>query len=279
MTGPPAGEDADRKKRLVTEAFDAASDHFDDGACSFLAHFGRQAVELLELRPGARVLDCACGTGHSSIPAAIAVGPAGHVLGLDLSKRLLERAAAKARALGLANLELHVADMERADLGAQTFDAVICAFGIFFVPDMEGLVRRFWSLLEPGGRLAITTWGERLFEPASSGIWLPQLRRERPDLVDAFEPWDRIKTPEDLRAVLEGAGVEGGDILASDCQVLLRSPEDWWTMLIGLGDRWVVDQLDPAARERVRRANLAWIRDHDVRGIEVNVLYATAMKP
>jgi len=38
-------------------------------------------------------------------------------------------------------------------------------------------------------------------------------------------------------------------------------------------------QLDPATREGVRRANLAWIRDHDVRGIEVNVLYATVTKP
>lgn len=50
-------------------------------------------------------------------------------------------------------------------------------------------------------------------------------------------------------------------------------------MLIGLGGRWTVDPFDPEARERVRRANLAWLREHEIRGIEVNVLYAIATKP
>jgi ubiquinone/menaquinone biosynthesis C-methylase UbiE len=278
MTARASGEE-DRDKRRVAEAFDAAADHYDDSANSFLADFGRQSAELLELRPGARVLDCACGTGHAALPAAVTVGPAGRVLGIDLSAALIERAAAKARARGLTNTEFRVADMEAADFGDLTFDGVICVFGIFFVPDMEALVRRLWSLVEPGGKLVITTWADRLFEPANSGTWIPQLQQERPDLVDAFEPWDQIKTAGGLRGVLEAAGVEGSEVLPSDCQISLRSPEDWWTMLIGLGDRWIVNQLDPEARERVRRANLAWIREHDVKGIEINVLYATARKP
>jgi ubiquinone/menaquinone biosynthesis C-methylase UbiE len=272
-------DEAEQDKRRVASTFDAASDHFDDGANSFLVHFGRQTVELLAPAPGAHVLDCACGTGHSSIPAALAVGPAGRVLGLDLSAGLLEQARAKAGSLRLTNLELRVADMEHAELPAEQFDAVLCVFGIFFVPDMEGLVRRFWSLVKPGGTLAITTWAQRLFEPAHTGIWLPQMELERPDLIDVFEPWDRIKTPAGLRGVLEAGGVAGAEIIASDCQAILRSPEDWWTMVIGLGGRWAVDQLDAPTRERVRRANLAWIREHDIRGIEVNVLYATARKP
>jgi ubiquinone/menaquinone biosynthesis C-methylase UbiE len=275
----PSLEEAEQDKRRVASTFDAASDHFDDGANSFLVHFGRQTVELLALAPGAHVLDCACGTAHSSIPAALSVGPAGRVLGLDLSAGLIAQARAKAAARGLTNLELRVADMEQADLPAEHFDAVLCVFGIFFVPDMEGLARRFWSLVKPGGKLAITTWGERLFEPAHSGIWLPQLEIERPDLIDVFEPWDRIKTPEGLRGVLEAGGVAGAEIISSECQAVLRSPEDWWTMVIGLGGRWAVDQLDAPTCERVRRANLAWLREHDVKGIEVNVLYATATKP
>jgi hypothetical protein len=67
--------------------------------------------------------------------------------------------------------------------------------------------------------------------------------------------------------------------LAAPSQPERCACEDWWTMLIGLGGRWTVDPFDPEARERVRRANLAWLREHEIRGIEVNVLYAIATKP
>src|SRR5262245_3451092 len=71
------------------------------------------------------------------------------------------------------------------------FDAVVSVFSIFFVPDMEGLVRELWRMVRPGGKLAVTTWGPRFCEPAYSR-WLIALGKERPDLVNAFNPWDRI---------------------------------------------------------------------------------------
>jgi SAM-dependent methyltransferase len=83
------------------------------------------------------------------------------------------------------------------DLGlpVASFDAVICVFGIFFVPDMEEAVQALWALLRPGGQLAITTWGPRFFEPANTAFW-NGVRAERADLYKGFNPWDRISEPE-----------------------------------------------------------------------------------
>jgi hypothetical protein len=71
----------------------------------------------------------------------------------------------------------------------------VCVFGIFFVSNMMSLVRELWRMVAPGGMLAVTTWGPRIFSPAYE-VWNEEVRRIRPDLYAAFNPWDRITTPE-----------------------------------------------------------------------------------
>lgn len=118
--------------------------------------------------PGAHVLDVGCGTGASALPAAEVVGPDGFVLGVDLSARLLDRARTKTAMCGLTNVEFRLADMTTRGFPDGRFDAVVSVNSIFFVPDMEGLVRELWRMVRPGGKLAVTTWGPRIFEPAYS---------------------------------------------------------------------------------------------------------------
>src|SRR5262245_22757198 len=161
----PTQEDPAGKARAT---YNAAADRYDDPANAFWDRFGRATIERLRLEQGARVLDVCCGSGASAIPAAERVGPEGAVLGIDLAENLLELARRKARARGLGNLEFRVADMLDLGLGERKFDAVVCVFGIFFVADMARAVRELWRVVRPGGKLAVTTWGPRLFEPAST---------------------------------------------------------------------------------------------------------------
>jgi SAM-dependent methyltransferase len=166
------------------------------------------------------------------------------------------------------------------DLGLpeSSFDAVICVFGIFFVPDMQAAVRELWRLVRPGGKLAITTWGPRFFEPASTAFW-NSVRAVRPDLYKGFNPWDRISEPDAVRALFAAAGVEDLDVVAEAEAYSLSSPEDWWAMVLGTGYRGTVEQLDPEARQRVQRENLDFIRQADVHSVEANVVYAVAVRP
>lgn len=267
----------DEAQRKAAATYNAAADSFDHPANSFWERFGQRTIERMKLAPGARVLDVCCGSGASAIPAAEAVGPHGHVLGIDLAENLLELARAKTRQRGLTHAEFAIGDMLALGGREPRFDAVVCVFGIFFVPDMAAAVRELWRVLRPGGQLAITNWGPRWLEPASSAFW-SSIREVRPDLHKAFNPWDRICDPQALGALLADGGVEHAELVAEAGKHPLPSAEAWWAAVLGSGYRGTLDQLDPAAREQVRRANLDYMRSSGLREAELNVLYAIARK-
>src|SRR5688572_14226572 len=200
----PTPQDA---KDRAAATYNAAADRFDDPANSFWDRFGRSTIERVQLEPGKRVLDVCCGSGASAIPAAEAVGPDGLVIGVDLAEDLLNLARAKAVARGLRNVQFQAGDMLDLGFNDSEFDAVVCVFGIFFVPDMPPAVRELWRLVRPGGKLGITTWGPNLFEPVNTAFW-NSIREVRPDLYKIFNPWDRICDPPSLRALFHEGGVE-----------------------------------------------------------------------
>jgi ubiquinone/menaquinone biosynthesis C-methylase UbiE len=258
--------------------YNAAADCFDASPLSFWDYFGRRTIELASFPIASRVLDVCCGTGASALPAAEAVGPTGKVIGVDLAEQLLELARAKAVQRNLGNIEFELGDMLSMRFPLASFDAVVCVFGIFFVPDMSKAVGELWSRVRPGGKLAVTTWGTHFCKPANDGFWR-SIKNVRPDLYRGFNPWDRIDTPESLRGILDQAGIASSTITREDRLHPIKSGEDWWTIVLGSGYRGTVEQLDLAERQKIQEANLALIRDERISAVETNVLYALAIKP
>ena len=268
---------SDPAKLKAEAAYNAAADHFDDGPLAFWDRYGRRTVERLSLAPGSSVLDVGCGSGASAIPAAINVGPQGRVTGIDLAERLLAIARSKSVAQNLRNVDFQRADMTALGYPDASFDAVVSVFSIFFVTDMVAQVRELWRVLRPGGFLAITTWGPRMFEPGTQAFW-SAVKEARPDLVATVSPWERITRPDALRQLLSDCGIEGGEVTPEDGRQPLQSAEDWWTIVLGSGYRWTVEQMSDGERARVRAANLKTLRDNGTVSVETNVIYAVAQK-
>ena len=263
-------------KAAVT--YNAAADAYDSPANSFWARFGQRTIDRLGLQSGERVLDVCSGSGASAIPAAEKVAPNGSVIGVDLSEKLLGLARSKAAAKGLRNIEFRTGDMLELPFPDGHFDVAVCVFGVFFVPDMAAAVRSLWRVVRPGGRLALTTWGPRFFEPANSAFW-NAVREVRPELYKGFNPWDRIVEPSAVLALLREAGVQGGEAVAEAGEHPIPSPEAWWSAILGSGYRGTVEQLDRAQREHVRKANLDYVRENGIKAVEANVVYAVAKRP
>jgi ubiquinone/menaquinone biosynthesis C-methylase UbiE len=122
-------------------------------------------TELLRqasLHAGDQVIDVACGTGLVTMRAARSVRPAGRVVGVDLSGRMVDAATERARAGAVANASFLRADAEALGLADATFDAALCALGLMYVPDPAQALRELRRVLKPGGRVVLAVWGERI---------------------------------------------------------------------------------------------------------------------
>lgn len=109
-----------------------------------------------ELVPaGARVLDCAAGTGEFSLAVA---KRAGSVLCTDQSEAMLARARKKAARRGLSNLQFAHRDITALSDPDGSFDAVIAANVLHLLPQPEIAVQELWRVAAPGGRLILPTY-------------------------------------------------------------------------------------------------------------------------
>jgi ubiquinone/menaquinone biosynthesis C-methylase UbiE len=264
-------------KLKAERTYNAAADTFDAEPLAFWDRYGQRSIERLRLRKGAHVLDVCCGTGASALPAAQAVGHDGRVIAVDLAEELLQLGRAKATASGLQCLEFRRGDMTALDFPDSQFDAVVCVFGIFFVPDMEAQVAELWRLVRPGGQLAVTTWGPGIFAPAYE-IWLAAVRRVRPGLYSAFNPWDRITTPEAVRKLFVDAGIPHAEVVAEEGYQDLRTPDDFWTIALGSGLRWTIDQMGTETASEIRQEILDSLSARRIERVATNVIYAVVHK-
>lgn len=109
-----------------------------------------------ELVPaGAKVLDCAAGTGEFSLAAA---KRAGSVLCTDQSEAMLGRARKKAAKRGFSNIGFAVRDITALPDPDGSFDAVIAGNVLHLLPKPEKAVRELWRVTAPGGRLILPTY-------------------------------------------------------------------------------------------------------------------------
>ena len=108
----------------------------------------RRATVAATVHEGDRVLDACCGTGDLAV-AAWKAG-AGHVVGLDFSERMLERARRKA-----PDLDWVQGDVLSLSFDDASFEAAVVGFGVRNVVDLEGALKELRRVLRPGGRLGI----------------------------------------------------------------------------------------------------------------------------
>ncbi len=111
-------------------------------------------VNRLNLKPGAKVLDVACGTGNQSIPAARA---GAQVTGLDIAPNLVQQARQRAESEKL-KIEFVEGDAEKLPYDAGQFDVVMSMFGAMFAPRPDVVASELKRVCRPGGLIAMGNW-------------------------------------------------------------------------------------------------------------------------
>jgi ubiquinone/menaquinone biosynthesis C-methylase UbiE len=158
------------------------------------------AIQALQLPPGSRGLDAGCGIGLQALLLAEAVGPAGHVTGLDLSPQFLVQAKVIAEEAGLSErISFQQGDVNRLPFDDDTFDWVWSANCVGYHPvEPLPLLRELARVAKPGGSVAILAWSSQQLLPG-----YPLLEARLNATSSGIAPFTKGKRPEShfLRAL------------------------------------------------------------------------------
>jgi SAM-dependent methyltransferase len=232
---PPA-DDALRARlhglwSAVAGGWGAHADYVDERASELSAAM----LDAADLRPGARVLELACGPGGLGLAAARRVGPDGQVLVSDVAPEMVAIAAARAKEAGLANVAAKVLDLERIAEPDAAHDAVLCREGLMFVPDPAAAAAEIARVLRPGGRAAIAVWAARERNPWL-GVVLDAVTAHvgRPVPPPGVPGPFSLADPGALGDLLERAGLAEVAVTEVPVPLRARSFDEWWARTVAL---------------------------------------------
>ena len=205
-------------------------------AAAVTRHFAEDAVRLVHLSPGARVLDVAAGTGVFTFAAA---GRGAEVLATDFSAGMIEELQRQCAARGLSTVKTAVMDGQALSVADASFDVAASLFGLMFFRDHDRGLRELLRVLKPGGRAVVGTWAPpargELFRLIGGAVMkvLPHLPAS-----NTLPHWAALGDVAELRQRLLGVGFARAHVVSVTHVWTFESPE------------WLAEQLpavSPAA--------------------------------
>jgi ubiquinone/menaquinone biosynthesis C-methylase UbiE len=164
-------------------------------------------IDAVSPQPGQRLLELAAGVGDTGLIAAQRLRPGGTLVSSDAAEGMLEAARARARELGVENVEFKRLELEWIDLPTASVDIVLCRWGLMFALDPEAALTETRRVLRPGGRLALAVWDRPDANPwatipTTTLVALGHIPAPDPSMPGMFTLADSGR----LADLLEGAG-------------------------------------------------------------------------
>ena len=269
----------EEKQAHTAHVFNVVAEGYDREVLRFFPFSADQMIQILRPLSGWRVLDVATGTGVAALSAAHLIAPEGRVQGIDVSSGMLDKAFANIQRAGINNIDLYEMDAMNLEFRSDYFDALMCSFGIFFLPDMKQALSSWKQVMKPGAPIVFTSFSDDAFEPLMSNF-LEHLRVELPDLD--FDTLQHLATEQACEELLTAAGYESIEVSNKNMGYHLRSVDEWWEVLWHTALRGLLMQLPADALARLRSKHLEDIKQYEVEDglwLNVNVLFSRAECP
>lgn len=242
----------------VAGPWDLVSAGYAIEASNIMLPFSRRAIELARPAAGARVLDCATGSGV----LALELGPqVARVDAVDFSPAMLAELEQRRGALKLQNVFSALADGQALPFADASFDAAFSMFGLMFFPDRERGFRELYRTLKPGGVAVVSSWAP-VAQSSMMILMFGALRAADPTRAAPQTNLLNLENPEVFVREMQQAGFRDVRVEPHTHSLLVQDAGEWWETLVrGSAPLALLKQrLGPAEWERqaaLARAYLA----------------------
>jgi len=274
--------DPEKIKQAITAVFNKVAEGYEHPYSRYFPFAADKILFLLKPECGDKILDIATGTGIVATTLAKAIEP-GRVHAIDLSEGMLAQLDKSIEKLGINNIDAHIMDAESLEFRKEYFDAVVCSFGLFFLPDMLAGLKEWVRVVKPGGTLIITTFGQNAFQPMA-GLLLDRLEHYGVEIPKDRTKmgWHKLATEEQGKNIMRQAGLTGINVVSEQLGFHLKSAMEWWEVVWNAGFRSFVDQVPEDKLDQFRKEHLAEVEQlGSKQGIwlDAEVLFFKATKP
>ena len=270
------------KREETLRVFSQSAKIYDRIGPQIFSYYGQRLVDLAGLNSGNRVLDVAAGRGALLFPAAVNVGPAGHVTGIDFSPDMVRETAQDIASRKLRHAEIRQMDAEQMNLPDASFDAVMCGFALLMFAEPARVLQEFYRVLKPGGRVALSTWSaDNPYQTWCHEVLRPfvyaSAATEMPTKIDV-----RFDTPLQIETALRQAGFEDVLVTIEENDFVYVSEEQFWLSLWSAGIRRQLEKITPELLEQAKIEvfrKLQMLKDSDGFHKVSRALFALGRKP
>ena len=269
--------DEQERKTAIRNTFNIVAEGYDNPSFRFFTISAEHMIACLEMKGDEHLLDVATGTGIVALQLAPLL-PRGRVTAIDFSEGMLAQARMKAEARAVGNVDFLEMDMQALRFPDCHFDAVTCAFGIFFIEDMESQLRHISDKVKAGGKIILSTFYDGSFMPMAELFYncIQRYGGEKP-----VPTWKRISIEDKCASLLGSAGLTGIRVDTRDIGYYLKDPDEWWNVIWNGGFRRYLDGLSTVDLAEFRKEHLAEVGETATESgiwLDVKVMYAVGTK-
>lgn len=234
--------------KKVISIWDKVAPSFGKVGPSYWNDFGERLVELSNIKSGSNVLDIGMGRGASLFPAIKKAGENGYVIGIDNSPVMVSETHKDILKQKISNAEVKMMSAECLTFQNNTFDNIVCGFGIGYLIFSDNKLNGVLRVLKNGGRAGFSIWGIQ-----KDQIWLNEIVNKYLYLQpqknnNADKP--RLDSAEGVIKILQESGFVNIEVYEEAVDVIYKSKEEWWREMWANAVRGIFESVEELGKDK-----------------------------
>lgn len=230
------------KKSIST--WDKVAPNFGKIGPKYWSCFGNRLVELSSISSRAKVLDIGMGRGASLFPTIDKVGKDGYVIGIDSSAVMVTETYKDILDRNICNAEVKNMNAQYLDFEVDSFDNVICGFGIGYLLLSEDKLNVILRLLKNGGQAGFSIWGVQEDQKWLTEIinkYFPTVKQNKNNRQSDIPKFDTV---EDILKIFNDLGLKKIKVHEENSNVIYKDKEEWWQEMWTNAVRGIFEQIE-----------------------------------